>query len=171
MVLMNKRGLSGIVATVILILLVIVATTVVWTMVSNLIEKKTEGVESCFDVGFSEKVIFNQDYTCFDSAKNETQFSINIGDIDIEKVLVSISYAGTSKSFTLTKEAQSLSGLVTYPSRGTSIVMPDKNSGLTYIATGITEQPEWIKIAPYIGEKQCEVSDTIYEPEDCELFG
>jgi len=167
----NKNGLSGVVATVILILLVIVATTIVWTMVSNLIENKTSGVQSCFDVGFSDKVSFNQDYTCFDSENNEVQFSINIGDIEIEKVLVSISYAGTSKSFSITPEAQGFDDLVTYPSRGSSVTLPGKNSGLTYIATGISDAPDWIKIAPYVGEKQCGVSDTIYELEDCKFFG
>jgi flagellin-like protein len=166
----NNKGLSGIVATVILILLVIVATTVVWTMVRGFIDKKTQGVQSCFDVSFSDKVSLNQDYTCFDFEKNETQFSINIGDIEVEKLIVSISYAGTSKSYILTKEVQTFDDLISYPSRESEIVIPNKNSGLTYIVTGVTAQPEWVKISPYIGDKQCDVTDTIYELEDCSLF-
>lgn len=166
----NKNGLSAIVATVILILLVMVTMGIVWVSVSNIIREKTEGAQSCFDVGFSEKITFNNDYTCYDSANNETQFSISVGDIDVEKVVVSISAEGSSKSFVITTQSGVVTDLLAYPERGTAIVLPGKNSGLTYIATGIRSPPEWIKIAPYAGEKQCEVTDTVYSLEDCSLF-
>lgn len=167
----NNKGLSAIVATVILILLVIVATTVVWTVVTNLVKDKTEGVTTCFDVSFEDKLSLNNDYTCYDFDNNETQFSLSIGDLQLQKVLVSISYGGTSKTFELTNTPQELEGLVSYPARNTTTALPGANSGLTYIATGIYSQPDWIKISPYIEDKQCETVDTIYQPVDCALFG
>jgi hypothetical protein len=60
--------------------------------------------------------------------------------------------------------------LVTYPLENTQIVLPNKSSGLTYIAKGINAHPEWIRISPRVDGKQCEVTDTVYGPEDCALF-
>ncbi len=167
----NKKGLSEVVAVVIIILLVIISAAVVWGTISKLINDKTKGVKSCFDVSFSEKVNFNGEYTCYNSLGKEVQFSINIGDIDIEKVIVTISAGGSSKSFEITPETATQADLLKYPDRTTSTSLPTKNSGLTYIATGINEIPDWIKIAPYIEEKQCDVTDTIYDLVDCSLFG
>lgn len=166
----NNKGLSEVVAVVIMILLVIVAAAIIWATINNLIEKKTEGVKSCFDVGFSEKVFFNGDYTCYDSTTKEVQFSVGIGDVEIEKIIVTISAGGSSKSFEITSEAGTQTDLLKYSDRTTGAVMPGKNAGLTYIATGIEEIPDWIKIAPFVGEKQCDPTDTIYELEDCSLF-
>ena len=67
----KTKGLSEIVAVVIVILLVIITASIVWNVVNNLIKNKTEGVRSCFDVGFSDKVTFNNDYTCYNSTSKE----------------------------------------------------------------------------------------------------
>ena len=165
----RKKGLSEIVAVVIIILLVIVATTIVWRVVTNLVNSKTENAQSCFNAGLDQTVTLNNDYTCYNSTSKELQFSVNVGDIDIESITVSILYGGNSKTFTL-GNATTISGLFTYPSRGTSIKMPDKSGGLTYIATGISQSPDWVRIAPTVNGKQCDVTDTIYSPYDCSLF-
>jgi len=170
MIFKNKRGLSEVVAVVIIILLVIITAAIVWASVNSLIKDKTEGVKSCFDVEFSDKVVFNNDYTCYNSSSDEVQFSLSIGDVEIQKAIVTISAGGSSKSFTLTNEASFFLDLVKYPDRNTTIILPQKNGGLTYIATGISVNPDWIKIAPYVDDKQCEITDTIYELEDCSLF-
>ena len=98
------------------------------------------------------------------------RFSVNVGDVDLESVIVSISGSWGSKSYNLNGTASNISGLYNYPSRSTSISMPGKNSGYTYIATDIPGQPDWIKIAPVVNGKQCEVADTINSPEDCSIF-
>lgn len=167
----NKSGLSEVVAVVIIILLVIISAAIVWATINNLIEKRTEGVKSCFDVGFSDKVSFNGDYTCYNSSGKEVQFSVNIGDVEVQKVIVTISAGGSSKSFEIAPEAGIYNDLLKYPSRQTGAVLPGKNAGLTYIATGIEGTPDWIKIAPYVEDKQCDPTDTIYDLTDCALFG
>lgn len=168
---MKTKGLSEVVATVIIIMLVIVATAAIWGITNNFIKDKTEDSTSCFNIDFSEKVTFNGEYTCYNSSGDEIQFSVNIGDVEISKIVVSILAGGSSKSFELTGTETELSGLYNYPSRTTNIKMPEKNSGKTYIATGISENADWIKIAPYAGDKPCNPTDTIYELEDCSLFG
>jgi uncharacterized protein YxeA len=166
----NKKGLSEVVAVVIIILLVIVTTAIVWTSVNSLIKNKTEGVKSCFDVEFSDQVVFNNEYTCYNSSSREVQFSLSIGDVEIQKAIVTISAGGSSKTFIIFNEVSTFPDLVTYPNRNLSITLPPKNGGLTYIATGVNENPDWIKIAPYVDDKQCEITDTIYELQDCSLF-
>lgn len=166
----NKRGLSEIVAVVVVILLVVAMGAVIWGVVGNLVKTKTEHISSCFDVDFSDSIFFNNDYTCFNSSSGEMQFSLGIGDVDIEKAIVSISYGGNSKVFSLTNTDESISELFTYPSRQSAISLPEKNSGKTYIATGISSQPEWVKVIPYVDGKQCEYSDTVYNPYDCASF-
>lgn len=166
----NKSGLSEIVATVIIIVLSIAAISIIWSMTSKFITEKTEGTGSCFKVGFAEKVGFNGDYTCYDSANDEVQFSIYIADVDIQKAVVTISAGGSSKSFEIENIETSIASLYNYPNRSANIKLPAQNAGLTYIATGINEVPEWIKIAPYMEDKQCDVTDTIYDLADCSLF-
>lgn len=166
----NKKGLSEVIAVVIIILLVIVTTTVVWNVVNKTIESKTQSASSCFDVGFSSQLTLNNDYTCYNSSSGEVQFSISRGDANMEKIIVSISAGGNSKGFTLGDNASIVEGLYSYPSRQTNLTMPQKNSGLTYIATGFYQSPEWVKIAPVVDGKQCDATDTIYDIYDCSLF-
>ncbi len=83
---MSKRGISGVVAAVILIALVMAATAIVWVVVNNLIETKLKGAESCLDI--FEKATLNSRYTCYNSSSNRFLFSINLGDIDVDEILV-----------------------------------------------------------------------------------
>ena len=92
----NKRGLSTIVSTMIMIVLVIVAVGIIWTVVKNLIEGKIKETESCF--GIFEKVTLNNKYTCYNSSSDEVQFSISIGEMDVDKILVLISSVQDSNS-------------------------------------------------------------------------
>jgi hypothetical protein len=167
---MKERGLSTVIATVIMIVLVMAAIVMVWSAINNMIRNKTEGAQACFDVGFSEKVVINEDYTCYNSTDDMVQFSLSVADVDIDGVLVAISSAGNSKSYVITNTPQTITGLLNYPDGSTSIVLPSKNSGKTYLATGFSDEVDSIKIAPIVGDKQCEQSDEIHQIEDCMVF-
>lgn len=166
----NKRGISGVIVAVIMIALVMVTTLIVWAVVTNIIKSKLDYVGSC--LGMFEKVTINSRYTCYNSSSNEFQFSINIGDVDIDEVLVSISGDGASKSLKISNEGQPIGNLVNYPDRSTSIILPGKNAGLTYIFNmdggGFSGAPDSIKIAPKIEEEQCEMTDSLSEIDDCQ---
>ena len=161
----NKKGLSGVIAAVILIALVITAIAIVWVFVGNLVEEKLEGSGSCMDI--FGKVSLNNRYTCYDFSSNEARFSISIGDIDVNEVLVSISGDGTTKSFKITNEEKQIDDLVNYPDGSAIIKLPGKNAGLTYTATGFLNQPDLIEIAPIIKGKKCGVSDSLSEIDSC----
>jgi hypothetical protein len=161
----NKAGLSGIITVVIMIALVMAAAGIVWGVVNGTIKKQIESSEACF--GNFDKVTLNRFYTCYDSGDNRAQFSITIGDIDVEEVIIYVASEGTTKSYTLTNTASSVSGLGPYPLGAGTVVLPGKNSGLTYIATGFNEVPNLIQIAPVISGQQCDVSDFVSEVGSC----
>lgn len=166
----NKKGLSTVVITVILIALSMAAVVLVWGFVNNLIKKQVGSSESCF--GNYDKVQINKQYTCYEDAGGSynLRFSLTIGSIDVDKVIVSVSSASAVKSYELTKEEVEISGLTNYPSGTSSIKLPGENAGLTYRATGFDSTIDLVQIAPVIGGTQCEASDSFSEVESCSLI-
>lgn len=165
----NKKGVSGIVAAVIMIALVMALGVVVWNVVSNLVEEELEEAGSCFDV--FDKISINNKYTCWNSTDgvNEILFSVNVGDVDIQEIVVSISAAGETKSYTLSDTPND--DLVYFPSGDSGVVKPGKNEGLTYITDEFSSAPDSITIYPVAGSKQCDVSDAVSNVESCILLG
>lgn len=161
----NNRGLSAVIGTLLILMLLMAVTVIIWTFVNKTVKEKTSSTSSCFDL--FEKVVLNNDYTCYNISADNVQFSVGIADIDVDGIVVAISSESGSKSFTITKTTQTISGLRTFDG-STSVVVPGKNSGTTYIADGFYEQPDSIKIAPIIEENQCEVTDSINNIDICQ---
>ena len=165
----RKKGLSEVVSAVLILALVVVMVGIVWAVVNNLVNDRLSESSSCFDT--FGKVTINNRYTCYNSTSNEFQFSINVGDISLSEVLVGISASGTSVSFKLDNKGAVIPNLVTYPGRSTNITLPKKNAGLTYIlnmgGAGFSGAPDSIRIAPIIGNDQCEVSDALEQIDNC----
>tara|TARA_Y100000310_G_scaffold342908_1_gene448197 strand:+ start:9603 stop:10121 length:519 start_codon:yes stop_codon:yes gene_type:complete len=161
----KKKGISGIVATVIMIALVVGITSVLWLVINNLVKDQISSSESCF--GNFGEVTLNKQYTCKNS--NEIQFAMNIGDISIDSVLISVSGQSGAKSFEIKNNSYSYVKMYSGSYNGT-LQLPGKNSGLTYVINlagiGITDAKS-IKIAPIINANQCEVSDSVIEISNC----
>ncbi|MBD3247606.1 hypothetical protein GF378_03230 [Candidatus Pacearchaeota archaeon] len=166
-VIKNKKAISGIVAAVIMIALVMVLGVVVWNVISNLVSEELESAGTCFEV--FDKVNLNNKYTCWNSSANEILFSVKVGDVDITKIVVSVSAAGQTKSYTLSDEEND--NLVYFPSGDSGVVKPGKNEGLTYITDEFNTAPDSISIYPVVGDQQCDVSDTISNIGSCILLG
>ena len=168
MVKRGKKGLSEVVSVVLILALVVALVGIVWSVVNGLVEDNLSK-SGCFET--FGKVTINNDYTCYNSTSNELQFSISVGDINLDELLIGVSAAGTSASFKLNSGITQVANLVTYPDRSTNVKLPGKNSGLTYIfnmgAAGLSGPAESIRIAPVIGNDQCEVSDAIEEIDNC----
>lgn len=160
----KKKGLSAIIVTVLLIGLTIVAVGIVWAVVNNLIRGKISNTEACF--GNFGKVALNPQYTCYKTASKEFQFSLSIGDIDVEKVIIGISSAGETKSYTIPGTYADLKNY-TAGTYNTKIILPGKNAGTTYVTNFFTTDPDSVKIAPIINGQQCDVSDTLAEIDNC----
>ena len=60
----NKKGISAIVATVLIILITVAAVTIIWAAIIPMIQNTIEGSQECFDASAALSVI--TDYSCVD---------------------------------------------------------------------------------------------------------
>ncbi|MEM3091999.1 MAG: archaellin/type IV pilin N-terminal domain-containing protein [Candidatus Pacearchaeota archaeon] len=168
----NKKAVSEIVGTVIVIAIVIGIGTITWVVVNNFVKQQTEEAGSCIEI--IDKVSLEGRYTCYNITSRELQFSINIGDIDVDEILVGISGQGKGISFTIKKQPEFVQNVVMYPDRDPNVKLPERNAGLTYLfnfsSAGFTEVPDSIKISPSIKKNRCGVVDSINEIENCALI-
>ena len=159
----NKRSLSTVVTTLILIALVLVAVAIVWVVVNKIIKDEMSSIESCSKT--LNKVTLNNLHTYYDPDSDKLQFSISIRDINVDKVLVTISGGGVKKSFTISNEISAINNLMNYPNGSLGIKLPEKNSNLTYVydMIGFDGEPDSIQIAAIINGKQCGICDSLYK--------
>jgi hypothetical protein len=165
----NKKAISGIVATVFMIALVIAIAGIVWVVVNNLVSEELEEAGTCLEV--LGEITINPQYTCYNSSSEELRFSIGRSDVAIETIVVSISGEGTTNSYEISSTPENVNGLRFY--NGTQeIYIPDENEGFTYILSSDEGlgRPDTIRIFPVIKGRQCDASDTISEISDCLLL-
>lgn len=157
----NKKGLSAVVTLMLMVLLVLAATGIIWATINKTIKEEMGSSKSCYDI--LGKITLNSEYTCYNSSNDRVLFSINIGDAEIDELIASITNEGYSTIFELSNEKKTIEGLKNYPDPPGSldIQLPGKNTGKTYIAENILEEPVKIEIASVIEGKTCESSDSL----------
>ena len=166
----NKRGLSELITTILMIAMVMGLAVVVWGVSRSLVNDKINQAQSCF--GNFNQITISKQYTCINSTSTEVKTSLSVGDVTIDGILVSISGASGAKSFTI-NNGSSFSYVKPYGgSYGNSLTLPTKNSALTYLINyntiGILDADS-ITIAPVINGKQCDVSDSLSKIDSCLL--
>jgi len=160
---MRNKGLSGIISTVIMIGLVLAAVTIVWGVVNTMITDQTEGASACFN-NFN-KVVINTYYTCYNSITDEVEVSIDVADVEVDEVIVSVYSDRSRATFNVPgtyANVKNYNGV--YNELLTKI---PANSGKTYVVSNMTESPDIIQLAPVISGKQCEISDKITSVIEC----
>jgi len=163
----QKKGLSTVVETVIMIALTIAVVSVVWVIVNSLVQKNIKSSESCF--GVFDKVELNPRYTCYNNTAgiDELWFSISVGEIEsIDDILVAISSGGASTSFKILEDNPA--GLF-YFNRTHPVGIPKKDQGLTYIyrLPASSPVPERVEIALIIDGEVCGNIDSIEQFDSC----
>ena len=162
--------MSTVVATLLIIGLTLVAAGMIWGVVGNLIGDKLESAERCSNL--LEKIEIEEDFTCYDKPLNELHISINIKELELDGILVSIANETQAKSFEISQDVQ-IPYVKNYD--GTSYLdVGGQNSGKTYIvklvgseSLGLLGTPELIEIAPVIEQEQCEVVDSFSRILNC----
>jgi len=81
---MEKRGVSAVVATVLIILLTVAAVTIIWAAVIPMIQNSIGGSTACMNADIS--IDTSSGYTCFDSEDNVVGVQIKQGSKDVEIV-------------------------------------------------------------------------------------
>lgn len=167
----NRKGISAVVETVLMIALTISVVAIIWVVVNNLVQKNIDETESCF--GIFEKVTLNPEFTCYNSIANpdEIVFSINVGEIEnLEDIFVAISGQQNSVSFKINENPSGLR----YLNGAQPVAIPGANQGKTYIYTlssSFSQTSTRVEIAPVIDGKLCESPDFLEQIDSCSSFG
>ena len=164
---MKRRGISTVIGTVIMIALVIVIVGIVWVSINTLVNSQIQSSESCF--GNFGKVQIEKRYTCYNQSSNEFQFSVSVGDIKVDSVLVSLASSSGTKSINIGNSTVSNVRMFN-GNYGETVVAPEKNAGYTYVVnvTGFgIGIPDSVSIAPVINDNQCEISDSLNDVGVC----
>jgi len=75
---MKKRGISTIVATVLIVLITVAAVTILWAAISPLIDKNLSTGTSCFDVQNKLSIDANKQYTCWNVSGSADTIKIRV---------------------------------------------------------------------------------------------
>ncbi len=96
---MEKRGVSAVVATILIILLTVAAITIIWAAVIPMIQNSIGGSTACMNADIS--IDTSSGYTCFDSDDNVVGVQIKQGSKDVEIVGVDfqVNIDGDTKIF------------------------------------------------------------------------
>ena len=161
---LNKKGLSQVVGTLLMVLLTIAAIGAVWGVIDAFVNDRLEDTAACYDV--YDKVTLNNEYSCYNVTSDQTYISVEVKDIIIDSLVVAVAYNGLSDPFELTNQSQIISNVLMYPSLANSVSMPGPSSGKTYVLD-VSGVPEKISIAPKISGNQCDASSSISNIPTC----
>jgi len=174
----NRKGLSGVIATLFLIVLTLVLVAIVWGIVTGLTNRQLDKAESCF--GTLDKIKIRSDFTCFNLTNRELLIGIERKDVKLDSLIIGISAKSgaegvglNSKSFVLSNE-RSDSLFVRYYNDSFGVALPGENEAVTYKVDlnsfGLIGNPYEIIIAPKTNGESCDPVDTLREIDSCSLF-
>ena len=166
MIFKNKKALSSVVVTMLLILLTVTITAVLYSVVRPLVENNLRKSEICLEM--MDKIELSSMDTCYDLVSKKLLFLIDIKDTEIIDTLhITISNNQTQKSIALTKTPQVITNLSYYdPSYyliQNAVAMPNKKTGILYNYTWSESvyPPVSIEMIPSAEGFTCSGSDLI----------
>jgi len=161
-----KKGVSAIVATVLLVVITIALAGIIYGAIVPLVKDNLETSQKCSSTGI--EIVTGEGYTCYDSGKSEVKIQVSRGEqeINLSGLQLQISGGGKSKSveinssmlFTGSAYIREYSGNYRNSS-GTNtnfnITLPGKLGAIPYVINitspyvGITS-PDSVSVAPII---------------------
>ena len=148
----NKKGISTIVATVLIILITVAAVAIIWMAIIPMIKNNLEGSSECLSADLDIDTFSG--YTCTDSSKNASTVMVSRGSgkSDVVKVRVIFENKGNTYSAIVNS--------------------PDINQGKTY-AFNTSFVPEKISVAPIIkagnSENECGTTAVVATIGNCKF--
>ena len=158
----NKKGISAIVATVLIILITVAAVTIIWAAIIPMISNQLESGTICLDA-VSAVQLKDEGYTCFDTVESFTgsgvyNVSLHVGrtakDFDLVDIQVLVSVGGDTKSINLVEDTDYEVG-----------DMPGPNGAEVFVINDATfNESTKVQIAPIVGvgntQEACDISAT-----------
>jgi flagellin-like protein len=162
----NKKGVSDVVTTVVLIAMTIMVVLVAGFAIQKFVLKQTEDSKACFN-SFG-KLALDPQYTCFNSTAGELYFSIKRENISLDGILVSVVGETRSMEFHILDSMGFVNESLSDFAGSTLVIAPALNGAKTYLLnTSYIGIPKEIGIYPVFLGKQCEKSDSIKEVGIC----
>ena len=158
---MNNKGVSAVIATVLIILITVAATAILWRFVMPLITGNIDEGTKCFDTMDQLKVI-DDIYTCknSDSKNISIQMSRGTKDFSLVDIQVKMNKAdGNSETFMILDNETTL-----YPT-GDNLVVPGQNEDRVYFINSSTiSNAESVQIASMVKISNSKQACTLTEP-------
>ncbi len=156
----NKKGVSPIVATILLILLTIVLIFTISTFVVPFVKDQLSRGD-CFSYVGKLEVTDNIAYTCYKSTVTPKIMNVQVhrGDVDLNSMKIII--GGASSSIFIIKDGITDPNIVMFDGT-TTLTLPQKNGEKTYTLKNVNTIPESISVAPVMTNgKTCDLTDTV----------
>jgi len=166
----RKKGISAIVATVLIILITVAAVTIIWAAIIPMINNQLDSSTVCLDA-VSQVTLVDAGYTCWNDDATGPVVPRNVSlqirhgakDFVLADIQVLVSAGGTTTSFTVLKNGTTSTGGVTLASSN----LPDSNEEKVFVlndTSAVTGTIDKIQIAPIVKtgavEQTCDVSAT-----------
>jgi flagellin-like protein len=150
---MNKKGISAVVATVLIILITVAAVTIIWAAVIPMIKDQTTGGTVCLDAVSQVSIETDGGFTCWDSSTNtvNVQVSRGAGDFNLDSIQFIVSTGGNTNSTEV------------------PVTIESNSEDVFPVYHGAADAPTKVEIAPIVSvgqtTKKCEVSaSAVLEP-------
>jgi|SaaInlV_200m_DNA_2_1039689.scaffolds.fasta_scaffold31677_2 flagellin-like protein len=167
----NKKGISAIVATVLIILITVAAVTIIWAAIIPMISNELGGATECFDA--SAALTVSSDYSCYNAAAGSVPANVSIqvsratGDFTLLGVDVLGSYEGSADTVmfnsTTAQKIPAANGALVY----TIIVNSTTTSDMEFKLDGIDQASVAARVQAGQTEKLCDGS-AVTEIRPCE---
>lgn len=135
----NKKGVSGIIATVLLVMLTVGAAAILFVFVIPWITTTLDNSRVCHDLQDSIMLVDGK-YTCYDSTSTKVMIKINEGkDIEVAGFAVSLASSGSAKRYDIRNDISIITGAVNVSMYDENQVLrvPEVGGAETYVFTGI----------------------------------
>ncbi len=155
----NKKGISAIVATVLIILITVAAVTIIWAAIIPMISNQLDKGTVCLDA-VSQVQLVDAGYTCKGTNNISLQIKHGAKDFKLADIQVLVSAGGSTQSFSL------VNATTTLVPTDTIIALPGPNEEKHYVidTTSIAGDVDKVQIAPIVGigniEESCDISAT-----------
>jgi len=164
-----KVAQSTIVATILMILLSVVAIALITSFIIPFVKEQLRESD-CINYAGKIEIKQHPTYTCYNSTEGNMSVQIHIGDIEkIEEVTgfqIVINEGGSSKSFRVARDNPN-SEIRMY-NGSSSIVIPGKNEERAYKISGFSKKPETINVFLLLNNNQCDVQNSLTYVNNCQ---
>ena len=158
----NRKGVSPIVATVLILLITIVAASLISVFVIPFVKEGLSGGEDCFKV-LGDLKFDEQPYNCnyFNNTASRTGFSVRLDDENIKGFKVTLGKDGSADPYEITDGGTDPLLTMLDPSNdfGDPLDFPSRGGVRTYVANGTFDR---VNLFPILENgRLCEESDSI----------